>query len=257
RTGAWWWDESYGHADHHYFTYTIDGSTPDSSATWEVNVAAATTYQVEAFVADKPDTLTQSVPYIIRHDGAEDTVTVNQAANRGSWVVLGTYHFAAGDDQWVKILDSSGEAYVDENGPRLLVDALRFTLPGECVDECTSGARCAGLGWEECGDFDDDSCLEWGNATPCETGTHCEGAGECVPGADPDADPETDPDPGAEADDGPDHGLPPTAGPAPLEGMVCGIAEPGSTGGSLPPTALLWLLVGLIGVRRRQLHRAA
>jgi murein DD-endopeptidase MepM/ murein hydrolase activator NlpD len=254
RTGAYWWDESYGHDDHHYFTYTIDDPNPDSSATWEANVAGASTYQIEAFIPNNSDNLTESVPYIIRHDGTEDTVTVDQAAHRGSWVVLGTYHFAAGDDQWVKIVDNSGEAYGGENGRRLLVDALRFTLPGECVDQCESGRRCAGQGWEECGDFDDDSCLEWGNATACKPGTHCEGAGECVPGAetDPETDPDPDADPGSDGDDGNDHGLPPSAEPSPVEGMVCGIGEPGSMGSTLPVSALLWLLVAIGWARRRQ-----
>ena len=256
RIGAYWWDESYGHADHHYFTYTIDGSNPDSSATWEVNVATAGNYQVEAFVPNNPDNLTQSVPYIIRHDGTEDTVTVDQAAHRGSWVVLGTYSFAQGGDQDVKIVDNSGEPFVGDNGPRLLVDALRFTIPGECADECESGYRCAGQGWEECGNFDDDSCLEWGNATACEPGTHCEGAGECVPGSELDPDPD-DPDPGTDPGDGNDHGLPPSAEPSPLEGMVCGIAEPGSTGGTLPTTTLLWLLVGAAWAHRRREGGAA
>ncbi len=253
RGGAYWWEEPTGHADHHYFTYTIDGPNPDSSATWEVHAAAAGTYQVEAYIPNNPDNLSQSVPYVIRHDGVQDTVTVDQSAHRGSWVVLGTYSFAAGDDQWVRIVDNSGEAYVGENGPRLLVDALRFTLPGQCADECESGKRCIGPSWEECGNFDDDACLEWGNATACASGTHCEGDGQCLPGDDPDPDtePDTD-DPDAEPEDDLDVGLPPGQGGSALQGFVCSTATPGSARGAAPTTAFWLMLLGLAWMRLRR-----
>ncbi|MBW2459469.1 MAG: peptidoglycan DD-metalloendopeptidase family protein [Deltaproteobacteria bacterium] len=249
RIGAHWWEEPSGHSDHHWFTYTIDEPNPDSSATWEVNVGAAGNYQVEAFIPNNPDNLTQGVPYVVRHDGVQDSVTVDQSAHRGSWVALGTYAFAAGGDQWVRIADNSGEPYVDENGPRLVVDALRFTVPGQCADECESGKRCIGPSWEECGNFDDDACLEWGNATACESGTHCEGDGQCLPGDDPD--PDTD-DPDTDPSDGVDVGLPPSKASSGLEGFVCTAVAPGSTGGTAPGGAFWWLLLGLAWVRLRR-----
>ncbi|MBW2523513.1 MAG: M23 family metallopeptidase [Deltaproteobacteria bacterium] len=53
-----------------------------------------------------------------------------------------------------------------------------------CTDDCSSGERrCGGSGWQECGDYDGDPCLDWGGGAPCPVGTHCEGAGDCV--ADP------------------------------------------------------------------------
>jgi hypothetical protein len=183
RVGQYWWEEAYGHADHHWYTYTIDGASPDSIGTWEANVSAADDYLVEVFVPDNPDNLTAGVHYEVLHEGTTDGATVDQSANRGQWVVLGTYHFAEGHDQYVRILDNSGEPYVDANGPRLLCDAVRFTSQTACTDDCTTGARqCGGAGWQECGEYDGDPCLDWGGGAACGEGTHCAGAGECVPG---------------------------------------------------------------------------
>ncbi|MEM9861731.1 MAG: FG-GAP repeat protein [Myxococcota bacterium] len=46
------------------------------------------------------------------------------------------------------------------------------TCGTECVDECAAGeARCAGPGGvQQCGDFDGDSCLEWGEVVACADG---------------------------------------------------------------------------------------
>lgn len=182
RVGQYWWEESYGHDGHHWYTYTIDDAQPDSTARWDANVVAEADYLVEVFVPDNPDALTTGVRYAVEHDGATDEVEVDQSAHRGEWVALGTYHFAVGDGQRVRIFDDTGEPYVDTDGPRLLCDAVRFTSLGDdCADQCDDGElRCEGPGWQECGDYDGDPCLEWGGGDSCETGTRCD-AGRCVP----------------------------------------------------------------------------
>ncbi len=45
----------------------------------------------------------------------------------------------------------------------------------DCTDECTSvGAkRCDSGGVQTCGNFDADSCLEWGSVVPCDPGETC------------------------------------------------------------------------------------
>ncbi len=50
-----------------------------------------------------------------------------------------------------------------------------------CTNECTQGAkRCDGVsGYQECGDFDSDPCLEWGATTNCPQGETCSN-GECA-----------------------------------------------------------------------------
>ena len=52
-----------------------------------------------------------------------------------------------------------------------------------CADGCPAeGARdCADDGYRRCGDFDEDACLEWSVTIPCDAGSTCARAGECVP----------------------------------------------------------------------------
>lgn len=59
-----------------------------------------------------------------------------------------------------------------------------------CLDECTvAGAReCDGSGFRQCGNYDLDSCLEWGTTTTCPAATTCSGGvcqatcfDECTP----------------------------------------------------------------------------
>jgi hypothetical protein len=44
----------------------------------------------------------------------------------------------------------------------------------ECSDECADGSRqCSGAGYQICGNFDNDDCLEWGPVTDCDPGETC------------------------------------------------------------------------------------
>lgn len=50
-----------------------------------------------------------------------------------------------------------------------------------CADECSSGAtECFGDAVRTCGQFDSDSCLDWGEPVPCATANTC-AAGACTP----------------------------------------------------------------------------
>jgi len=45
-----------------------------------------------------------------------------------------------------------------------------------CTNECTSGSKeCSGNGYRVCGNYDSDSCLEWGSVTSCGTNEVCVG----------------------------------------------------------------------------------
>ncbi len=56
---------------------------------------------------------------------------------------------------------------------------------GQCIESCTnecsvSGRReCSGNGWRQCGNYDSDSCLEWGSVHNCVPGETCVN-GSCV-----------------------------------------------------------------------------
>jgi len=51
----------------------------------------------------------------------------------------------------------------------------------QCTNDCTtSGSKqCSGSSVQTCGNFDTDTCLEWGNTTACGTGTTCS-SGVCI-----------------------------------------------------------------------------
>jgi len=58
---------------------------------------------------------------------------------------------------------------------------IDFTCTGSCVDDCVTPGEpsCLENGFRECGEFDDDLCLDWGDVVPCDPGLTCVG-GACV-----------------------------------------------------------------------------
>ena len=59
---------------------------------------------------------------------------------------------------------------------------------GECVKNCSNACilsgqkQCVGSSsYQVCGNFDDDSCFEWGSTKSCGSGEKCEGSGKCTP----------------------------------------------------------------------------
>jgi len=49
-----------------------------------------------------------------------------------------------------------------------------------CSDECSASQKqCSGNGWQVCGDYDSDSCLEWSSASACAGNQLCNN-GECI-----------------------------------------------------------------------------
>jgi parallel beta-helix repeat protein len=69
---------------------------------------------------------------------------------------------------WNRVLDASE---VQE-----LFNSFGYTPP-TCTNDCTSsGAKqCSGNGYQTCGNYDSDSCLEWSSVTACSTGQTCSG----------------------------------------------------------------------------------
>ncbi len=64
----------------------------------------------------------ENVPYIIRHSGGEQTVSVNQRGNYGQWNSLGKFTFNRGGDNSVTISNRA-------NGP-VIADAIKFVYGG-------------------------------------------------------------------------------------------------------------------------------
>ena len=100
--------------------YLSDGNTGKGTktATFTPDLAAAGTYQVFArWTAGA--SRAANVPFDILHNGTTDTVTVNEQANNGVWVLLGTFSFAAGAGGNVTVRTTGTNGYV-------IADAVEF-----------------------------------------------------------------------------------------------------------------------------------
>lgn len=120
-----------------------------------------------------------------------------------------TWHCDSGSGTCMECLDDGqcpSPKVCDEAGGNRCVDCLRdddCKDPGRpvcskskacippCLDECTKGAKACNtfdttepIGFLTCGDYDDDPCLEYGNAAECGTGSSCRsqpnGQGQCI-----------------------------------------------------------------------------
>ncbi|MDX1971134.1 MAG: N-acetylmuramoyl-L-alanine amidase [Candidatus Sumerlaeia bacterium] len=65
------------------------------AATWSANLPTSGSYKVEARWTAASNRAA-SAPYVVSHAGGNTTVNVNQQANNGVWITLGTWNFNAG-----------------------------------------------------------------------------------------------------------------------------------------------------------------
>ncbi len=172
-----WYELSKGYGDHLYYTYVWDKAA-EVVGTWKLNMASAGTYKVEAYIQSSVTPLSEKAPYVVRAKGVETKKTINLSGKSG-WVEIGTFAFAAGSDQYVKLSDASGEPYTDKNGKRIVFDAIRLTPASTCTDACTNGAKeCSGNGYRTCSKGSN-GCTSWSAVTACGSDQKCSG-GACV-----------------------------------------------------------------------------
>ncbi|MFH1146589.1 MAG: right-handed parallel beta-helix repeat-containing protein [Pseudomonadota bacterium] len=88
--------------------------TGAATATWTPEITTPGDYDVYARWTAYTNRATNA-PYTINYDGASETIPVNQQANGGRWVYLGTYPFAAGTSGNVMLSDNA-DGYVIADG---------------------------------------------------------------------------------------------------------------------------------------------
>lgn len=96
------------------------GVDPSKSAKWQPNITNAGYYNVYmnwSADSNRPDAAPIEVAY---SEGLNATNTVNQKVLGGTWILLGKYHFDAGNAGYVKII-ASDEGYT-------VADAVKFEL---------------------------------------------------------------------------------------------------------------------------------
>jgi hypothetical protein len=110
--GSYWWDSDNGYQNHHVYTKAIDEPNHDCWAEWDFAVADAGDYRVDVYIPDQ-DADSEQAPYEVFHDGTSTEVSVDQSAVFG-WHTLGTFYFAANDEQYIALYDNSGEPLSQE-----------------------------------------------------------------------------------------------------------------------------------------------
>ncbi len=122
---------SAGHSGHIWWTGAEGGASSDiCHVTWTPEISSSGIYKVEAYIpASFTDSyssvpVTSSAYYKVFHAEGQETITVNQLANQGTWVNLGNYLFMAGENGYVYLGDAVAAG---DDGKKVLFDAVRYT----------------------------------------------------------------------------------------------------------------------------------
>ena len=135
----YWHDEDTGWDGRSVWTFTTDEPDPTNFGVWRLTFEQGGVYDVWAFI---PAGFGQSehAAYRIRHDGQDDAVERRQPDVADDWLALGSFAFAAGGEQSVRLEDDTGESYSGEDSTRIAFDALRFRPPGADAPDAAVGA---------------------------------------------------------------------------------------------------------------------
>ncbi len=119
----YWYRAVGGHDGGLWWTHTTDSASADDHAFWRLTFDEAGEYRVEAYT-DGAWAQSTRAGYVVRHEGAEETVRLDQSAVDG-WNEVGVFRFAAGGDQWIRLDDNTGEPFSGRT--QIVFDALRLT----------------------------------------------------------------------------------------------------------------------------------
>ena len=163
-TPNYWWEASIGYAGHMWYTYASDDPV-DNYGVWRLNVSEAGDYEVFAYVPENNAT-THQAKYVIHHDGKDDSKVVNQNDLYAVFTSLGTYHFAAGGGQWVRLDDSTGEDY-NTYKRKVGFDAIKLVKKQSCTPDVSKQCSGGDVYWyDSCGN-------KGGIAEKCDDGKAC------------------------------------------------------------------------------------
>jgi len=118
------------------WTHTTSSDTVDNHGIWALDLVAAGDYLVEVYAAPGYAE-SELATYVVRHGGETTAVTFDQSAHDG-FATLGTFAFAAGGDQSIRLNDNSGEPFSDMT--RIAFDAIRLSPAADAPDAGPSDA---------------------------------------------------------------------------------------------------------------------
>ncbi|MEH0153092.1 family 10 glycosylhydrolase [Limibacter armeniacum] len=121
------WSQSTSQVGYLGTDYYHDGNTGKGgkTVTYSPDILVSGSYEVQT-IHTAFSNRASNVPFDVYHYDGTTTATVNQTINHGKWVTLGTFNFAAGQDNKVILRTDGTNGYV-------VADAMRFVFKG-CVD---------------------------------------------------------------------------------------------------------------------------
>ena len=122
-TPSSWRSVASGYGGSLLWTYTTDASTADNHGIWTLIFDVEGEYTLEAYT-DASYAQSGQASYLVTHAGATDSSVVDQTAIDG-WSTIGTFHFAAGAGQSVRLDDNTGEPLADH--VQIVFDAVRVS----------------------------------------------------------------------------------------------------------------------------------
>jgi len=128
--------------------YTWSTTDPENStnwAEWRPNVPSSGVYEVDAYAPFCPtgQSETAGATYAISDINGSTTVTIDQEANLGTWMRLGTYNFAAGNSNVIRLSDLT----VTDSGHVIWFDAIRLRRIDQSSKPAVANQRPAQGSW--------------------------------------------------------------------------------------------------------------
>ncbi len=120
---TYWHVEAVGWEDSLRWTHTTDSRLVDNYGVWSFTFAEAGEYRLEVYVEDAFGASTLA-SYDLAHAGTTESIALDQAAASG-WAELGTFDFAEGGAQSLRLDDNTGEPFATMT--MLAFDAVRLT----------------------------------------------------------------------------------------------------------------------------------
>lgn len=129
-----------GHGGHAFYA-PQDVPSPNyaQGVIWMLDLSQAGSYELWAYIPSGVTNLSGEVIYKVQFAGeATQKVPVDQAAHAGDWVKLGSFAFASGADQWIRLGDNfSDPAQQNKN---IAFDALKLVAPTSSDAGSTPGS---------------------------------------------------------------------------------------------------------------------
>ena len=131
----YWHEESLGYGGHFWWTKN-NLSEVENAAQWQLNITEPGLYELFVYIPMTHAT-TQKATYSIYHDGKIDRVKVDQSAHPNTWHKLGEYLIAGSGDEYIELVDATGEA---ETQFEIAFDAVGYSKVEPEWEEKITGA---------------------------------------------------------------------------------------------------------------------